>query len=355
MAWPLPKDDIPWYLEQPLSGASRAAFAIELARCTGPREGTSMSRRTLGLGLVWLGVWSSTCSADLIIADYSPQRNDRYYQGADKAFVAQGYDLSAVGKTGNALTENDAPWATLISPHFALTARHFAATGTVTFFPGNDPTATPVTATVTQLYAVPGTTPGESDLELVRFGTAVTGVNSVAIAQDDESALLNKQIFVYGQKNRVGTNNIDFFGLQTGITGAHDTYSMYYAYNPTNGNPNEAELNNHDSGGPSFVVGQGNQLALVGTHTFVGTDDTTHTDFSGDTFVPHYLPELQTLITSLDTQFGYNDTLRIVSVVPEPSSMVLTLVGSVGLFGFARRARRRIERLSGVPVESSKP
>jgi hypothetical protein len=257
-----------------------------------------MSRRSFVLGLVWMGLWSTTSSADLIIADYSAARNDRYAD--NPAFVAQGYNLSGVGKTGKPLTDNKTAWATLISPHFALSARHNPPIvgATVTFFPGNNPAATPISATVSGLTSIiPSPGSNESDLELIRFDgpaathAGVTGVNTYGIVENNESALLHKQIFVYGQTNRVGTNNIDFFGLQTNIIGAHDTYSMYYAYNPTNGNPNEAELNGFDSGGPSFVIGEGNQLALAGTHTFVGTDTTTNTTFSGDTFVPHYLTE----------------------------------------------------------------
>ena len=301
-----------------------------------------MSRSSFLLGLALVGLGVASCPADLILENYAAQRNDRYYQGVDRAFIGDAYNFSGVGKTGNPLIDNNTSWATLISPHFAVSANHDPAGGTVTFYPGNDPLATPITAVVSSQYAIPGTTAGESDLELIRFDgpahAGVTGVSQYGIVEDNEPALRNKQIFVYGQTNRLGTNNIDFFGLQTGITGSRDTYALYYSYSPGNGNPNEAELNAKDSGGPSFVVGEGNQLALIGTHTFVGTDPVTNIDYSGDTYVSHYLPQLRTKIAALDTQFGYTDTVTTIRAVPEPGSLVLLGLGG-GLLAWKMRKR----------------
>ena len=80
--------------------------------------------------------------ADMLIRAHEAQRHDRFYAGADKAFLGQAFDWSGVGKAGGR-------WVTMVSPSYFLSAAHYApsAGSVVTFYEGNDG-STPHTYTV---------------------------------------------------------------------------------------------------------------------------------------------------------------------------------------------------------------
>ncbi len=310
-----------------------------------------MTRSVLTALLLPLVVGVNTCSADLIISQFSAQRNDRYYVGADKAFVAQGYDLAGVGKsTNDPVGSHTAAWASLITPNFALTVGHYPAGGTISFVNGNDPNAPGaiVTATTAAIYTInnqpgdPG--PSPSDLVLVRLAAPVVGINPFSIVADDESALIGQQMFVYGQSNRVGTNNVSgsagFAFYASGVF--NPTAGFAYTYDPA-GKPNEAMVNAGDSGGPSFVRDSTGGISLLGLHEGFILPADSPSPFPGstisvDNYLPYYLTQIQTKITSL----GYADILSIHTVrsVPEPGSLALLAVGlgGVAYVGWRRRA-----------------
>lgn len=79
--------------------------------------------------------FSGICQADLQVLNGTPQRNNRYYIGADKSFLGQPYNWSGVSD-GSATM-----WATMISPSYFLSAQHIYTNQTsVTFYEGNDST-----------------------------------------------------------------------------------------------------------------------------------------------------------------------------------------------------------------------
>ena len=292
-----------------------------------------------------LVVGVGTCSADLMIAQYTPQQNDRYYAGADKAFVAQGYDLSGVAKnTATPVTTDPAAFATLITPNFALAVGHADASGLLTFINGNDPNApgavvTANTAAAYQLNNLPGD-PGPSDLVLIRLSTPVTTITPFSLIADEPSGLLGQQMFVYGQTNRVGTNNV------SGAIGLYGTYNntttagFSYTYDPKV-SPNEAAVVGGDSGGPSFVRDSKGGISLLGLHEGYFLPDDKDNPFPGlrdsvDVYLPYYIPIIQAEIASL----GYSDKLSIHTLqsVPEPGSLVLL---SIGLGGASYAGGRR--------------
>lgn len=309
-----------------------------------------MIRSILTALLLPLVVGVNTCSADLMIAQYDPHRNDRYDPGPGRAFVAEGYDLSGVGKnTATPVGDHFAPWATLITPNFALTVGHYPASGTISFVKGNDPNAPGaiVTATTAASYAFsnnpgdPG--PAPSDVVLVRLAAPVVGINPFSVIADDQSALLGQPMLVYGQSNRVGTNNVSGgFGFYTGAF--NPTKGFVYTYDPTV-SPNEARVVGGDSGGPSFVYNSVGGISLLGLHEgyflpgdFPPGSPFANSEGSADNYLPYYLPQIQAKITSL----GYADIVSVQTVrsVPEPGSLALLAVGMGGIAyaGWRRRA-----------------
>ena len=82
----------------------------------------------------------TTASAELLVRGYDPvDGNDpRYDRFADSSqFIGAGLDFSGVGQMPVTLTDTEPPWATMISPHFFLSAAHFFAGGNVTFYDSN--------------------------------------------------------------------------------------------------------------------------------------------------------------------------------------------------------------------------
>ena len=101
----------------------------------------------------------------MVVSGENDAVNDRFYVGADKAFLGASYDFSGVGNTINAnnASMGTGQWATLVSAHYFLSAWHDhpAVGSTVTFYANNDPSSTPYTYTVASAEKV-----GDSDLAL---------------------------------------------------------------------------------------------------------------------------------------------------------------------------------------------
>lgn len=79
-------------------------------------------------------------AADIIIDGYTNATNDRFTN--DGTFIMSGFDLSGVGQASTGR------WATAISRNVIISANHLSPSGTISFFPGNDASATPVTRTI---------------------------------------------------------------------------------------------------------------------------------------------------------------------------------------------------------------
>lgn len=221
--------------------------------------------------------------AEMIVRDYSPARNYRFYDGSDKHFVGDPYDFSGVG-LGSA-----GHWATLVTDNGFLSAvhRHPVVGEKVTFWTSNARTGSSYyTYTVTG-----GTRIGTTDLWLGWFDTTV----DASIARypipmlRSENAYLGLELYNYGMTHRVGRNVLDVLDISQ-LGGSAGRVAVYN-YNPYSVNGGETYLQAGDSGAPSFAVFN-SRLALIGIHWSI----THNPDNSIDTFVPAYLDEINKVL-----------------------------------------------------------
>ncbi len=257
------------------------------------------------IGFVVLSAPPTSCEADLYINQYSPPRHDRFYQGADKSFIGEGYDFSGVGHTSSYR------WVTMISPTFFVTATHHLPPvgSTVTFYEGNVKSAEFRHDYVVDDFFVTFHWDGvPSDLTLGRLVVpdfqreAILPEHNIAyypIIPPEEYRYLGADVFVYGKPDIVGMNDIaNMYAWYDKWTAPYDknTYVARYTYNTDalGKGTDEAFVVTGDSGAPSFIVWEG-RLALAGTHYFISAHPPpiNGTSFFGDSFVPKYLDQMR--------------------------------------------------------------
>lgn len=289
----------------------------------------------IAAGIVLAVAITGVSRGEMLVNGYQASVNDRFYVGADKAFLGDPYDFSGVGSTRNTNGVGTGPWATLVSASYVLSSTHDhpGVGSTVTFYENNDPNGPSHTYTVLSGQQVAGT-----DLFLERLTAPVPASDNIhpfAVVADNVPALTGAKIEVYGVPNRLGLNNIDRFATFDNVVGSSATgEALTYDYDTSHGyNPGEAMLQGGDSGGPSFVV-VGGELALVGIHWFNYTGDVDPNrapNGSGDTYVSRYINQINALMTG-------GEQLTVVAV-PEPSTILLLVIGlpAAGLF-LRRRA-----------------
>lgn len=149
----------------------------------------------------------------------------------------------------------------------------------------------------------------QTDLTLVTLSSSVNpslGITPFpALNLPNEASFTGKPLVVCGSFVDTGINVIKGFTYLTNDPGFDTTRFIYYEYDRTavNGNANDCTLRPGDSGGPNFVMVNG-QPAIVGTNS--GYDDLTLNDPNeiGPVFrnyiasIPSYLNELDALMNA---------------------------------------------------------
>ena len=103
-----------------------------------------------------------------------------------------------------------------------------------------------------------------------------------------------------------------------------------------NAKPGDAQIENRDSGGPSFEA-IGNQLALVGLHSYANYSGSAPWQ-SYDTSPSYYVDDINAAMRQLASQDGVGGGEQV-TVVPEPSAMILLGIAAVGIVARWRRSR----------------
>jgi len=289
--------------------------------------------------LVWLAAQGGIASAQMELQSYDAKNHDRFYVGADKAFIGDPYDWSGVGRVvGDEITRG---WATMISPHYFLSAYHFppALTDALRFYETNDPSGAFEDHAIESSKRIPNT-----DLWLGKLDTPVTGAAIYPILNlPTHSEYEGLVIYTFGRSDttpqernvRLGRNNIDLVAFRSdpdsqGSTGEVLVFGFDY---PTGGvGADESHLQPYDSGGPSFAV-LGGSPALVGIHWFIGDDPVV---YSADSFVPDYIAQLNAAMSELGA--GELDE-QVTVLVPEPSVLVMLLGLGAGCLAWSIRRR----------------
>ncbi len=248
--------------------------------------------------------------------------HDRFYAGADKAFIGDAFDWSGVGQASSGT------WVTMISPTYFVSANHYhpGAGNTVTFYEANSLSGPSHTYTVDNWgfrtsYDGSGAPGLGSDLWLGKLTQPLAAADNIAtypvLDFPGDADYLGREIHAYGLPNRVGRNHIDSIEDNYEID---KTRVFYFGYNATGGTgEDEIYMMPGDSGGPTFGLWNG-ALALLGIHYTNDTGGAPPYDGarSGDSFVPFYVDQL-------DAHMGGES----VTLVPEPAAGVLCMLAAL--------------------------
>ena len=274
--------------------------------------------------------------AAITIDGFTAALHDRFAN--DPTFIANGIDLSGVGRLSS--TPSPAPnfilpWATLISDNVFIASSHTVPGGIATFYPGNDPNATPVTRTVTSTTIIGGSditvgvlnAPVPSTIATYSYETetitTLTGAN-VEGQNAYLSGISPSTSAPYGAtggvtNHSVGRNIVDGFfpgeiivGRPTDLISARHhliTDAPYTTY--------EALQQGGDSGAPLLIDDGAGSLRIIGITSTVETTGSgaNQRDTSFYAYVGNYSDEIDTFVAD--------------NAVPEPSALSLLVISSL--------------------------
>lgn len=294
-------------------------------------------RRLIG-AVCCSGLLAQSVSAAIQIDGFSTQVNDRFAN--DAQFIGKDFDWSGVGLA------DDGRWLTMVSENVFLSAHHyFPANGSdVTFYSSNDASGGSVTRSIQSSQRI-----GSSDL---RIGTLNAGLGAGFsfynfatgnIASLDSGAystrftsspyyladayLLGRSpsAFAVSQGMAIGRNRLDqWFDAVTGSGTTDDALaSRVDASGEANYLPNEAYLQEGDSGAPLMVETSPGELTIVGINWFIASGN--GSNYNGASYVGNYDVEIQNFIDA--------------NPVPELRRAALLLGLVVLCMGVGRRAR----------------
>ena len=268
--------------------------------------------------------------------------HDRFYTGADKAFIGAGLDLSGVGLSSGG------SWATMISPQYFISAYHDhpGAGQTVTFYEGDTTASGGHTYTVDSSYITTSYNGAPSDVYIGRLTAPISASDHIAsypvLKLPNYNDYAGMTIYTYGYPNRLSRNVISSIGTYN-EAGESQT-GMFFNYDTPGLGADESYVMGGDSGGASFAV-VGGQLVLMGEHfSNWGTSGlpgapgnvwpTSGDDswWSVDGFLPAYVDQI-------DASLPANQQITTVGPVPEPITMASLALGIGALGSYLKRRK----------------
>lgn len=278
----------------------------------------------------------STSSGALIVDGYSDATNDRFTNSA--SFIMSAFDLSGVGQTSSGR------WATAISRNVIISSAHYRPSGEVTFYEGNDATATPVTRTIASGMVIPntdlylGTLDSNLPSSITHYNYATETLSSQFVGSFADAGVFQDQTaYVFGRTsydigsdpNRsrtsdqaVGQNKISAYIENVAFRGNTDNDSLVFNWDRSGPDelPYEAQYRSGDSGAPAFVEQNGG-LLLIGTAAFTWSSGS-GINYTGNS----------------ESNFSSITNFISASAVPEPSAFLL---GLLTIFPALARRRRQ--------------
>ncbi|MBK1830605.1 PEP-CTERM sorting domain-containing protein [Verrucomicrobiaceae bacterium R5-34] len=295
-----------------------------------------MSHTTLSIASSLLIISTVSLPAALSLETYLSASHHRFTN--DAAFIGATQDWSGVGiENGGSYR-----WATMISSTYFISAEHAAPTvgNDIVFHTDNNPAGSTVTREVLSITQV-----GSTDLVIGKLSSApgptvaiyaisATPTTSLtfgsSVYSDREAYVVGRDAGASTTSFRVGRNELDGFGSFSDFPTVGDAITFDDdAFSPESLGADEAYLIGGDSGAPLFTT-VGSDLVLTGVNWFNNPASGGDPRYSGATFVPNYITEINALL-AVD-----GESLTLVTV-PEPSSLAL-----LSLAGFALITRRKL-------------
>lgn len=242
----------------------------------------------------WL-TFATVPASGLDIRGYTSARHDRFTNFPTAPVLNTGSWFNGSQYTGLGwLVSNPQRQFALVSPrHFVMATHYGVSPGDQISFLSS--TGTVVTAIIDTTTAVTEGATG-SDLTLGRFvdpipeGSGVTPFPYLNLPSENAYRTTNLQVF--GFDARAGRGIVSAFTTQ-GLSGSSRMYYFDYRTAGSGLQQDDCHFVVGDSGSPSFASANGTP-ALMGVHGALGTIGTTTINL--DTFVPHYVTELNALM-----------------------------------------------------------
>jgi hypothetical protein len=208
----------------------------------------------------------------------------------------------------------------LVSPLHVVFATHYQpGVGSVIRFL-NSAGAT-VDRTVTLQTPIRNDLNQDTDLTLLTLSAPLLAADQVThfpyLNLTNEAAYVNAALVVFGWQAKAGGGRIAAFDDMEG-DGINRTRMLRFDYNKRFGQPDDARVEIGDSGSPSFAVIDG-RPAVVGIHSSL--EENINKYLCYDTFVPHYVEQLNTLMAPTGYQMTPANPLPVtvaVTAVPSP-------------------------------------